>query len=368
MKILLTQSDMSFFGGSEYLITKLSHHLKEKGHEVCVMSLSMSEDIKKELKVSYMDKNLNLQIGIFGIVDQYQFLSNDIKKVESQYDVICAFNFPSEMIASRVAKPVVWFCNEPPSYWLASKYQVPHRLLLATEKQIVKKYISKAVVADEFNKQRFIERYSFEPKIVPYGIDYDFFSIGNSKQIKDKYNLHNKFLILQVGVITEQKNQLRSLEVINNLKDKIPNICLVLAGKYSDMNYVKKVKQFIVDNNLTKQVKLLGDVYREEVRDLYHACNILIHPIKQQGGWLVPFECMCVGKQIIVSDEFTAVDIIRDNSLCLVRSDPEDAIMNIEKYTISDRVFDHQREWVKENLSWEKFGDRMIEIFEEEIK
>lgn len=365
MKILLVHPGMSYYGGAELVVVKLAHHLKEKGHNITVLTLSASEEIRKDLYgISVLNEGKMFDSGLFGIIGQIDVLNMNIRDIESEFDIINVHNFPAELAMRKIKTPSVWYCNEPPTYWLNPKarFQSPHKLLLKHENRIVKKYINKTCVADEFNVQRFKERYNITPEIVPYGIDYNFFSHGNPIEAIEKHNLKDKFVILQVGMITPQKNQIRSIQAVENLKNKIPSIKLILSGNNSSY-YALQLNHYVITHKLTKHIIFTRNMNRKKLRNLYHACNVLVHPVKSQGGWLVPFECMCAGKPIIISPEFTGSNIISNNGLGMVTNNLENAILSTynNNYKTEQSI---GKKWIKENLSWEKFGDGMLEVFE----
>ena len=367
MKILIVHPNLSYFGGAELVVVKISNYLKEKGHYVRVLTLSISDEITKELNVPVLNEDKMFDSGLFGIVGQVDSLNMDIRDIENGFDVINVHNFPAELALRKTKTPAVWFCNEPPIYWLnpQAKIQFPHKMLLWYEKRIVRNYVTKACVSDPYNYIRYLKRYNSCPEIIPYGIDYDFFSKGNATKAIENYTLKDKFIVLQVGVITEQKNQLRSIQAIEKLKDKIPNIKLVLAGDFNSY-YASQLMQYSLKHKLTHHITFLNNINRNKLRDLYAACDVLIHPIKQQGGWLAPFECMCAGKPVIVSSEFTASNMIRDEGIGIVTNEYEKAITFVHDKSNYDT--EKGKMYVKENLTWEKFGEKMIGVFEETIK
>ena len=103
---------------------------------------------------------------------------------------------------------------------------------------------------------------------------------------------------------------------------------------------------------------------REELRDLYKAADVGLFPIGKQGGWLAPFEILCAGTPIVVCSDMGIESVIRKNKLGIATKEYHKAILDI---------YNNQQEYnkqaakaalfVKENLSWEIFTDRMIYAF-----
>jgi glycosyltransferase involved in cell wall biosynthesis len=237
-------------------------------------------------------------------------------------------------------------------------------MLFEIEKFVVRNYIKYVCVSDEFNAKQFEKIYGFKPIIINYGIDYEFFSQGDKYRAFKKLNLYdNYFIVLQVGWIQPFKNQLESIRTIEKLKDKISNIKLILAGA-EDQGYKMILEKYIREKKLEQYVIFTGHLNREEIRDLYHACDVLLHPIKSQGGWLAPFEALCAKKPIVVSREMTASDIIKREKIGIVTDDFAEAIWDI--YTNPDKYYAIAKRgevWVRENLSWDKFCEKMVNLF-----
>jgi len=237
-------------------------------------------------------------------------------------------------------------CNEPPELftnWKRSSIEAFNRWWVRKSKM-------KVVVADEMQAFRFQGIYGVSPEIIPYGIDYNFWSRGRRNKKKE-----GKIRLLQVGTITPYKNQLASIKVVENLLGGK----LTLAGKVVDKDYYRSLINYIDSRELGDLVDFVGQRTQEEIRILYSEQDVLIHPVKEQGGWLVPFEAVCAGLPVVVSPSFTASSIIEKNKLGVVT---DDLVCGIKRVVEED--FSHAEEWIRDNLTWEKFGERMLEVFE----
>jgi len=370
--ILIIYPKFNIYGGAELLIVRLCNHLTKNKIKNTILTTKILPEIKKDLN----NTNIIVSENKFPnkILGEIISLHKGVKQYKDEFDVINPHNFPANIVSFPYKKPIVWMCNEPELYlklknrYLSNNYKIYFQLLLFIEKLIIKHHVKNIVVADKFNADRIKKLYGKNPKIINYGIDYDFFSKGNAEKAKEKFHLANKFVILQVGWLNPFKNQMASIETVCKLKDKIPNILLILAG-YGKGKYLNLIKNIIKKNNLETKVKITGHLNRNEIRDLYHACDVLIHPIKSQGGWLAPFEAICAKTPIVVSHEMSASQIIRNNNLGIVTDDFAEAILNI--YNNRDIYYKEalrRAYWVKENLSWENYGNEMIKAFVEAIK
>jgi glycosyltransferase involved in cell wall biosynthesis len=373
MQVLIVSPGIYVYGGAELVIVKLANYLTKKGIKNSLLTTSILPEVEKELvetEIIIQERPKTILNNLK--INEAKALYKGVHKVVDKFDVINIHNYPAELSVFGIKKPVVWMCNEPELYLTISHLRLPFhwkligKTLFIFERFIVNHYIKKVVVADRFNARRFEKIYGFKPEIVNYGIDYEFFSKkGNEKEILEKFNLSKNFTVLQVGMLNFFKNQLESVKVIERLRTKIPGIKLILAG-WGDENYQRIVEGYIKKKNLDQDVIITGSLDRKEIRTLYHFCDVLVHPVKFQGGWLAPFEALCAKKPIIVSPEMSTAEIIKREGIGVVTNDFVNAIFEVynnrEKFA---KVAEKGQKWVKRNLSWDNFCKKMTRILYE---
>jgi len=377
-RVLIIHPQMKYFGGAELLIAELANWLTKRGIKNDILTSSKSKQIEDSLintEVFLIKTGMDLSPPAFkSIKDILKFIRIYRKKIRGylkNYDVINFHNFPVTWTLWPRKKPTVWMLNEPPSLWSKPEagfvLKSLNKIRCLMDKKIVRS-IDVICVADEFNRNRAKERYGRDSRVVYYGVNYDFFSKGNSRKAINKYNLKNKFVVVQSGMLTEVKNQLESVKTIEKLKKNIPNILLILAGTW-DEDCKKRIDDYIKNNKLEKHVLFTGNLNREELRDLYKATNLGLFPIGKQGGWLAPFEVLCSAKPIIVSEELGAASIIKKFDLGVVTNDYETALLEIYN---NQKQYKKQAKkaslFVKKNLSWKIFTDKMIKAYKDALK
>jgi glycosyltransferase involved in cell wall biosynthesis len=237
------------------------------------------------------------------------------------------------------------------------------------EIKIVQNFIKKVVVADEVNEEKFKKVYGEKPiSIVPYGIDYDFFQLPIKENMRERYNIEpDDFVITQVGFIAPTKNQIESVKILAEVKKKIPNAKLILAGLPLE-DYKKDVEQEIMKNKLYADVIFTGKLTSEEVRDLLKISDVAIQPNKGQGSWLSVFEALSCGIPILVSEEFTGKELVWNRECGRVCKNIEgyiSAITEINEFDMTGEGMDLDQEWIKENLTWDNYCKKMVEVFNE---
>jgi len=370
MKVLIVHPRLDIFGGAELVVEKLARHLIARGVDTAVLTTAFAEQVRESfenIEVRVLRKSLPFLRG--GVSEIYSLWS-ETRRLGKNYDLVNVHNFPAEMAAFLLNKPVVWMCNEPP-YIHLSLNSVSHTagetkksMLLALERKVVDLSIRHVAVADEYNAARFRKHYGIEPQIIRYGIDYKFFSQGDGAQAVKEFKLEGHFVIIHTGALTPMKNQLESLKTISELKDTMPSIKLILAG-YGNKEYRDVLDSCINQYGLGNHICFTGHISRDKLRNLYKACNLLLHPIKAQGGWLTPFEALCAGLPVIVSEEMTAKDTIIAENIGYVTDDFTGTVKYVYEHQEESRALAAKgSEWVKRSLNWETFGDNMIDFFD----
>jgi glycosyltransferase involved in cell wall biosynthesis len=347
MKILIVYPNFWIYGGGERVIVRLANYLTDHYHQVTILSQMMCDAVRKDIKDARLIFAKNLPE-----------MAQWIKKIHADFDVINYHNDPVQLLSFGVRTPGVWMCNEPPQVWLETGK------LDERQKDIVRKFIKRVVVADEFNQKRFEDLYGADSTIIPYGIDYEFLQKGDGEKFRRKYEIDERdFVITQIGFIHPLKNQMQTIKTFKEVKDQLGQAKLILAG-YDKLPYTKEVKDFMFKNNLQADVIFTGVIPYEEIRDLHQATNVFFAPIKSQGGWLSIFDSLACGNHTIVSEEATCASILKENKL----GDVGNYEKNILRCQEVGPQMQHYMDWVKENLSWDKFSEQMLKVFKEVAK
>jgi glycosyltransferase involved in cell wall biosynthesis len=113
-----------------------------------------------------------------------------------------------------------------------------------------------------------------------------------------KYNLDENYFFYPAQ-FWSHKNHIRILEALIHLRDEGNLYKVVFVG--SDKGNQKHVEDFIAQNSLGEQVRLLGFVPAQEMRGLYEACTAVIMPTYFGPTNLPPIEAWSAGKPLIYS-------------------------------------------------------------------
>ena len=144
------------------------------------------------------------------------------------------------------------------------------------------------------------------------GIDLEKFTSQNKDNklsIRNEYGYKkDDFILIYVGELSHRKNQDMAINVINKLKDRIPNIKLLLVGD-GDLKY--KYKSSVKQLNLEKYVDFLG--YRKDVNRLMMLSDIAISTSRQEGLPVNIMEAMATGLPLVVTNCRGNRDLVSNN-------------------------------------------------------
>lgn len=154
-----------------------------------------------------------------------------------------------------------------------------------------------------------------------------------SKEKIDDINLSNKFKLISVGRLSEQKGYDRLLRVFKKLKNDVIDIELILVGngdKYNELN------KYIVENKLEKDVTLLG--FKENPYKYVRASDLFVCSSISEGFSLVIGEAMAVGVPVVSVDCPGPNEILDYGKYGKLVNNSEEDLYNGIKEMINDRV------------------------------
>jgi len=342
MKVLIVHPIFYLSGGAEKVIIQLANYLTDNYHQVTILTTSMVDCVRNELCEARLLLCDNLQEMKF-VLDQ----------IYSDFDVINVHNHPAELLVNGITVPVVWSLNEP--------NENEGFEFVVGEKDVIRNYVDHIVLADTFNKERIDRLLGFvkPSSIISYGVDVGFWKKGGrAEKIRGVLGIKKSdFVLSQVSFIAPNKNQLKTLDIFVELKKKRKNAKLVFAGP--EIAYVNDVKEKVRRLGVVDDVFFLGLVDRECVRDLYAASDAAVLPVKSQGSWLSVLEGMIAGVPVVISKEMTGAELFKGNvSVCDSVPEYVNAILAGKK---ASRKF-------CESFTPERYGERMVEVFNEVIK
>ena len=186
------------------------------------------------------------------------------------------------------------FKNDFYHKWLYKNIAVMHAVTFQVKEQL-QKFIPQEVC----------------PKIemIYMGTKEEIINHENTLELKRKYNLtQNDFIVGIVGRIEDTKGQYLVIEAISKLKN--PNIKALVVGHTMDEEYLKNLKQKVIDLKLEKQIIFTGFTKQVNEHMKLFDANILATPHETFG--LVVIEAMMNKVCMIATNKGGPLEIIDD--------------------------------------------------------
>jgi len=278
-------------GGVEKNLFLISNHLANKNIKVKIISADKNKRnrFNKNVEFDY-PKNINFENN--GRYKKYFYsLILLIKNILLTKNIV-VFSFQANIYTLLICKifgiTTIVRLNTAPQGW-------DHNFL---KSKIYKFFIKKAdgIIVNSLKFKNEVKlRYNVNSKLILNPFDFKHIKSLANKKIK-KIFPNKAIKLINVGRLTDQKDQILLLKAINLIKSKL-NVYLVIIGK--GQNY-KKLKKYIYDNSLHNQVKLLG--YKKNPFQYIKQSDIFLLSSRYEGSPNVLVEALILKKYIISTD------------------------------------------------------------------
>jgi glycosyltransferase involved in cell wall biosynthesis len=170
------------------------------------------------------------------------------------------------------------------------------------------KNTTRIIAVSEFTKREIIKYYSVEPEkiiVAPNALDRQWINALADKNefefIKSKYGLPEKY-ILYLGTLQPRKNLPFLLQAYAKIRNKIPDIKLVIAGKTNAHNIDPEIESAIKQYKLENDVLFPGYIDEEDKKLLYRCCHLAIFPSIYEGFGIPLLEAMSQKVPVLAAD------------------------------------------------------------------
>lgn len=277
-------------GGVEKNLFVISDFLSKKIRNISIITSVPSKIDNNKIKV--IKSNLNIQNKSRFIKNL--FCSYLLMKELSKNKKVTVMSFQANLYATLIA----WFCgvniicraNASIKGWLKNPIK---KFIYKT----IMKLSSKIIVNSKAMKSEFKNDLNLNSFLVYNPLDKEKIILNSKKKINLSFFNNKKYLkILNIGRLTDQKDQMTLLKAVNLLKKKI-NFKLILLGQGSEKN---RLENYIYNNGLNKNVKILS--FKKNPYPIIKKTDLFILSSKYEGLPNVLLEAIVLKKLIISSD------------------------------------------------------------------
>ena len=350
--ILIFVDSLNEGGVSKVLLDLLENKNKEK-YDITVMTLYNQgvyiKEVKKYVKYKYCfdipnsnDNSIKARIyrkywgGMLRLPESFMYKWF----VKEKYDIEIAFmhGWSTKFISgsnNKSSKKIAWVHADLVAWNRADgvfKDLEHHKKAYSKFNEII--CVSKIV------KEGMKNKYGIEnAKVIYNPINREKILKLTNEEISD-IQLLNKFRMISIGRLSEEKGYDRLLRVFNRLKKSGYDTQLLLIGsgeKYNELN------NYILENNLEKDVTLLG--FKENPYKYLRECDLFVCSSISEGFSLVIGEAMAVGIPVISVKCSGPNEILEDGQYGeLVNNDEDDLCKGISTMIDNKELYEKYKQ------------------------
>ncbi len=233
-------------------------------------------------------------------------------------------------------------------------------------KESFEKEVEKAdgiIAVSEFTKSKILEitqNQNLEKKI---RVIYEGSDIKEIKSKKTSFKIPEKYFLF-VGTIEPRKNLSRLLKAISIIKEKNPEVKLIVVGK-KGWAY-KEIFGQIPKLNIGENIIITDYISRQELKFLYENTQALVFPSLYEGFGLPILEAIYLKKPVLASDLPVFREVFGDYPLYFNPLNSKDMAEKINNF-LSMESFDKKEdaEKLSTKLSWEKAAEKTLNFYKE---
>jgi glycosyltransferase involved in cell wall biosynthesis len=203
--------------------------------------------------------------------------------------------------------------------------------------------------------------------VIYCGIGDEFFpekDQGLIKKIRGQYGLENRDYVLFIGGSDPRKNVVTLLKAYGTLSEIHSRTALVLVGSMQKRS--EQIYKIIRENDLERDVMMVGDITQDALRVLYSQAAVFVLPSLYEGFGMPVLEAMACGAPVITSNTSSMPEVAGDAAVFIKPTDAEALGISI-RTVLKDRK---ARETMKAKgfvraklFSWETAAKQTLEVY-----
>lgn len=211
---------------------------------------------------------------------------------------------------------------------------------------------------------------------LPNGVDVAHFSTVNNNDFRARHGIPaDAEVILNVGRIDPQKNQLLLINTLSTLANLRPNLHLLLIGHVTDEAYASKLQHEVNRRELTSRVTILPGLHPDcpDLVAAYQSSDIFCLPSIHEPFGIVILEAWAAGLPVIASNVGGIPGFTHDGENILTTNSFETAtwagmILGLLKAPrLASEIRQAAFTEVSENYDWHTIGKRLTHIYSQLI-
>lgn len=401
MRVAILIAELLVEGGGERQPVHLAAELQGLGHEAVIFTTAWAPEscypsLRRGLRVIESGRHplnrlpLPLPARLRDLLDMRHLA----RAIGEGFDVLNPHAWPAHwaaVAASRrlpEAPPVVWTCNdylwperlfEGRAWWnvCGRLRQAGLRRLRRYDQRMVDG-IGRVIVLDGRVAQQVREGYGAEPVVVRSGAaphEMPDVPPEDTERLRRELGLHgDAFLLLFLGILLPHRRLEDVLETLCPLIEQgRPVHFLVVGSRQRDRRYSRFLEERAEALGVRQHVTFTDAVPEASLPLYYNACDAFIFPNENQTWGLAVVEALACGRPVIVSTGCGVSEVLRDGvDALLVPPRRPDLIAFRLGHLMDDadlrrRLGEAGWRLVEQELSWRRYAERMLTVFDEAL-
>jgi glycosyltransferase involved in cell wall biosynthesis len=256
------------------------------------------------------------------------------------------------------------------AYLLFPEHHLPrNRIYLRTMMPRFLRRADRIIAVSENTRRDTLRSYPIDPEkieVIPEGVEPRFRPDIEHDVVADvrrRLGLPERF-VLSVGTIEPRKNHATLVEAFASLRDRHPDVGLVIAGGRGWLYdaFFERVRALGMDDHIV----FTGYVPDEDMPALLNAAEVFAFPSEFEGFGLPPLESMACGTPVVCSDAASLPEVVGDAGMLVSPRDVGAWIQAIDRL-LGDptlRAGFGARGLVRARpFTWDAAADRTLEVY-----
>ena len=216
--------------------------------------------------------------------------------------------------------------------------------------------------------ERIFGKYNMKrPKamVLPNAVDTEKFAFDETvrREVRQELGVEEKYVIGMVGRLADQKNYPYALQIMAQLRSRMPDAVLVAAGNGPDEQLIKDQIRAL---ELEDTVMMLGR--RSDVNRLYQAFDLFLMPSLYEGFPVAGMEALASGLPVLLSDKITPELKIFSAVEYLSLDRVQDWVQGIEKLRTPGDRYSRQKEVLAHGFDLRDTAQILERVYTEDVR
>lgn len=251
-------------------------------------------------------------------------------------------------------------------------YTEMQKKIYEQEKELIH-YSDKVIICSTSMQEEVLHIFDIEPHkivMIPNGIDTSIANIIYSKEVLDKFPIHQeKKMVFSIGRMVKEKGFHTLIEAAKEMERSRPDVYFMIAGKGPMLQEFRHRVEILGLNN----IYFIGFVTDAEREALFKRCYFAVFPSLYEPFGIVALEAMAYSKPTIVSNVGGLKSIIHhlQTGLLMSSNDPksfiEQATILLDNEELAIQLGESGKELVEAMYSWKRIAEDTHRVFEETV-